>query len=187
MPAGGLTPTSLPLVHKTVWQSENETRAFAEALAGHAEIACAFIELRGDLGAGKTTFARHLLRELGVRGRIKSPTYTVVLPYEVALPQQFAQENKTLLGPSLAIWHFDFYRFTDAREWEDAGFREIFADEGLKLAEWPEKARSLLPLADLVIEIAWQADGAGAGDDQPGEARNVTLTAQTETGLKLLQ
>jgi hypothetical protein len=87
----------------------------------------AFIELHGDLGAGKTTLVRHLLRALGVQGRVKSPTYAVVEPHEV---------------PGLAIWHFDFYRFTDPREWEDAGFRDVFASPGLKLAEWPRKRRA---------------------------------------------
>ena len=103
------------------------TRAPSRArLAAHPAIANAFIELHGELGAGKTTLVRHLLRALGVQGRIKSPTYAVVEPYEL---------------PTLStIWHFDFYRFNDPREWEDAGFRDIFAGPGLKLAEWPEKA-----------------------------------------------
>ncbi len=70
----------------------------------------AFIELHGPLGAGKTTFVRHLLHALGVAGRIKSPTYAVVEPYAV---------------DGLAISHFDFYRFDDPREWEDAGFRDV--------------------------------------------------------------
>ena len=121
----------------------------------------AFIELRGDLGAGKTTFVRHLLRALGVQGRIKSPTYAVVEPHEV---------------PGLNIWHFDFYRFTDPREWEDAGFRDVFASPGLKLAEWPEKTAGVLPAADLVIGIETQAD----------TSRHVTLTAQTAVGAALI-
>ena len=86
----------------------------------------AFIELQGALGAGKTTFARHLLRALGVTGRIKSPTYAVMEPYELPRSRRPA--------------HFDFYRFDDPHEWEDAGFRDVFASAGLKLAEWPEKA-----------------------------------------------
>ena len=120
------------------------------------------IELQGDLGAGKTTLVRHLLRALGVQGRVKSPTYAVVEPYEL---------------PGLNVWHFDFYRFSDPREWEDAGFRDIFASPGLKLAEWPEKATGFIPRADLVIHL-------DALDD---DARQVTLSAQTEVGLALLQ
>jgi tRNA threonylcarbamoyladenosine biosynthesis protein TsaE len=145
-----------------VWPTEEGTRAFAAELAAHPAIADAFIELHGDLGAGKTTFVRHLLRALGVQERIKSPTYTVAEPHEV---------------PGLAIWHFDFYRFNDPREWEDAGFRDVFAGPGLKVAEWPEKAAGLLPTADLVVRIEAQAD----------ESRNVTLKAQTPRGQELLK
>jgi len=150
------------IVESLVWHSEADTAQFATALAAQPALRHAFIELQGDLGAGKTTFVRHLLRALGVAGRIKSPTYAVVEPHEV---------------PGLAIWHFDFYRFSDPREWEDAGFRDIFASPGLKLAEWPEKAAALLPPADLLIQLQVQAD----------ESRRATLTAQTTTGAALLQ
>ncbi len=78
--------------------------------------------------------------------------------------------------PGLAIWHFDFYRFNDPREWEDAGFRDLFAAEGLKMAEWPEKAAGLLPRADLVLRI----------EVLPDESRRVTLQAQTPLGRELL-
>ena len=145
-----------------VWRSEDDTRAFAAQLAAHPVIGQAFIELHGDLGAGKTTLARHLLHALGVQGRVKSPTYTVVEPYE---------------SNGMQIWHFDFFRFNDPREWEDAGFRDIFAGPGLKLAEWPEKAAALLPRADLIVRIEAQAD----------ETRKVTLLAQTLVGQELLQ
>jgi len=145
-----------------VWRTEDDTRAFAARLAAHPSLANAFIELHGDLGAGKTTLVRHLLRALGVQGRVKSPTYTVVEPHET---------------PKFPVWHFDFFRFNDPREWEDAGFRDIFAAPGLKLAEWPEKAAGLLPEADLVIRIE-------ALDD---ESRNVTLLARSPLGGELLQ
>jgi tRNA threonylcarbamoyladenosine biosynthesis protein TsaE len=144
------------------WAGEEDTRAFAERLAAHPAIAGAFIALQGDLGAGKTTLVRHLLRALGAEGRIKSPTYAVVEPYEL---------------PALAAWHFDFYRFDDPREWEDAGFREIFAGPGLKIAEWPEKAARLLPVADLDIAIALAEDDVH---------RHVTLRANTARGVELL-
>jgi tRNA threonylcarbamoyladenosine biosynthesis protein TsaE len=138
------------------------TQLFAAALAAQPALHDAFVELHGDLGAGKTTLVRHLLRALGVQGRVKSPTYAVVEPYEL---------------PDLNVWHFDFYRFSDPREWEDAGFRDIFASPGLKLAEWPEKAAGFLPRADLVIHLEAMSD----------DARQVTLTAQTATGVALLQ
>ena len=146
----------------TTWRSEDDTAAWAQRLAAQPALANAFITLHGDLGAGKTTLVRHLLRALGVQGRIKSPTYAVVEPHETA---------------QLAIWHFDFYRFDDPREWEDAGFRDIFASHGLKLAEWPEKAAALTPPADLAIHIE-------AMDETE---RQVTLRAGTATGRSLLQ
>src|SRR5665647_2474982 len=88
-----------PIVKSLLWSSEVATQLFAAALAKQPALHNAFIELRGDLGVGKTTFARHLLRALGVQSRIKSPTYAVVEPYE--LPRH-AQDR-------LNIWHFDFY------------------------------------------------------------------------------
>ena len=149
-----------------VWKTEADTEAFAMRLAAQPTLRDAFIELHGDLGAGKTTFVRHLLRALGVPGRIKSPTYAVVEPHEVSGP-----------AGTLNIWHFDFYRFSDPREWEDAGFRDIFASPGLKLAEWPEKAAGHLPVADLALTIDTMAD----------ETRNISITANTATGRELLQ
>ena len=146
----------------TTWRSEDDTAAWAQRLTAQPALANAFITLHGDLGAGKTTLVRHLLRALGVQGRIKSPTYAVVEPHD---------------APGLSIWHFDFYRFDDPREWEDAGFRDIFASPGLKLAEWPEKAAALTPPADLAIHIE-------AMDETE---RQVTLRAGTATGRSLLQ
>ena len=147
------------------WPDEAATAAFAQHLAQQPALANAFIELDGDLGAGKTTLVRHLLRALGVGGRIKSPTYAEVEPYTL-----------TRNGEPLAVWHFDFYRFTDPREWEDAGFRDLFAAPGLKLAEWAAKARATQPLADLVIRLQAQDDGT----------RVVQLVPQTAVGEALL-
>ncbi len=163
----------MPIVKSLVWPDEAATQMFAAALAMQPAIHHAFIELHGDLGAGKTTLVRHLLQALGVQGRIKSPTYAVVEPYE--LPEDTLTQNPAA-APPLNIWHFDFYRFSDPREWEDAGFRDIFASPGLKLAEWPEKAAGQIPKADLVIHIETQAD----------ESRVVTVTAQTPTGASLI-
>ena len=144
------------------WPDENATQAFAQQLAGQAALRNAFVCLRGNLGAGKTTLVRHLLGALGVQGRVKSPTYAVVEAYTL---------------PGLDIWHFDFYRFNDPREWEDAGFRDIFASPGLKLAEWPDKAASMLPPADLDIQL----------EVDLSEQRCVSLRAQTATGEALLK
>lgn len=150
-----------PIVKTLHWPDEAATQAFAQTLATQPTLQRAFIQLHGDLGAGKTTLVRHLLRALGVAGRIKSPTYAVVESYEL---------------PALAIWHFDFYRFQHPREADDAGFRDIFASPGLKLAEWPQKAVGYLPQADLVIELEVLAD----------ESRQVSLIAHTELGQTLL-
>lgn len=143
------------------WADEAACHATASALALQPALRDAFIELHGTLGAGKTTFARHLLQTLGVQGRIKSPTYAVLESYEV---------------PGLLISHFDFYRFKDPQEFEDAGFRDVFAEPGLKLAEWPEMAEGLLPIPDLRVELT-------ALD---GDERRVTFSAYTPRGLELL-
>ena len=121
------------------WADEAACAAFARRLARQTGLERAFLTLHGPLGAGKTTFVRHLLRALGVTGRIKSPTYTVLEPHH---------------APGLDIAHFDFYRFNDPREWEDAGFRDVFAQPGLKLAEWPDKAAGALPRPDLAFHIS---------------------------------
>jgi tRNA threonylcarbamoyladenosine biosynthesis protein TsaE len=155
------------LIVRQDWSTEDETRRFAETLASRPQIRDAFISLHGELGAGKTTFVRHLLRALGVAGRVKSPTYAVLEPHE-------AVGND---GQGIAVSHFDFYRFNDAREFDDAGFRDLFAAPGLKLAEWPEKAAGALPLADLQIHIEVLDDGR----------RRAALHAATPTGRALLE
>jgi tRNA threonylcarbamoyladenosine biosynthesis protein TsaE len=151
-----------------LWPDEAACAASATALARRAGIHTAFIELRGPLGAGKTTFVRHLLHALGVVGRIKSPTYAVMEPYDLPGPPGPPTDRKA--------WHFDFYRFDDPQEWEDAGFRDVFASSGLKLVEWPEKADGLLPQADLVLDIEPRDD----------EQRAVRSSAHTERGRGLL-
>ena len=151
------------------WPDEAACAAFAQGLALKAELHDAFIELYGPLGAGKTTFVRHLLRALGVSGRIKSPTYAVLEPYEL---------------PGLAISHLDFYRFEDPREWIDAGFRELFAAPGLKLAEWPQNAGGQLPMPDLRLHLNVHLNMhlEPSADD----ARAVLAEACTRRGVALL-
>lgn len=147
-----------------LWPDEAACAASARALAGRPALRRACIELRGPLGAGKTTFVRHLLQALGVTGRVKSPTYALMEPY-------------TLAEPAGDAWHFDFYRFNDPQEWEDAGFRDLFASEGLKLVEWPDKAAGLLPEPDLALSLE-PAD--------VGTARRVAWQARSARGLELL-
>lgn len=147
------------------WPDEAACGVAAAALAAHAALSNAFIELHGPLGAGKTTFVRHLLHALGVQGRVKSPTYTVLEPYAI-------EHGEARFAAS----HFDFYRFDDPQEFEDAGFRDVFAAPGLKLAEWPEKARGLLPVADLQIHI----------EPHEGDARSARFEARSVRGLELM-
>ncbi|MFY7866480.1 tRNA (adenosine(37)-N6)-threonylcarbamoyltransferase complex ATPase subunit type 1 TsaE [Roseateles sp.] len=153
------------------WPDEAACESFAQRLAAllqHSPAPVnASIELHGSLGAGKTSLTRHLLRALGVTGRIKSPSYAVLESYE--LGADFIQVGE--------VSHFDFYRFNDPREWEDAGFRDIFAAPGLKLSEWPEKAAGMLPSADLQICLSVQGD----------DSRLVDLHAGSPFGLALLQ
>ena len=163
------------------WANENDTQSFVRRLAACPAIAHATITLQGDLGAGKTTFVRHLLRALGVQGRIKSPTYAVVEPHSaVVCPGMQA-------GAPLAIWHFDFYRFTDPREWEDAGFRELFANPGLKLVEWPERAVGLMPTADAELHIEADETSPTVPDDNSDTPRRASFTAFTGAGESLLR
>ena len=154
------------IVKKIVWVDEAATKAFATTLGNRPFPAATLMELRGDLGAGKTTFVRHLLAAFGVHGRVKSPTYAVVEPYTL----------QSGSNSGMNIWHFDFYRFNDPREWEEAGFRDIFASPGLKLVEWPDKAGDYLPQADLVLAI----------EVLDNDTRLVTLTAETAVGKGLL-
>ena len=158
-----------PIVKTLVWKDEAATQLFAAALATQPALRDCYVELHGELGAGKTTLTRHLLHALGVTGRVKSPTYTVVEPYELAASPERPQ--------ALQIWHFDFYRFNHPSEWEDAGFRDIFASAGLKLAEWPDKVAAFVPPADLVIRI----------EVLPDTIRHILLIAQTPIGIQLME
>ena len=154
---------------------EAQTHGLAATLARSPELADAVLALHGDLGAGKTTLVRHLLRALGVSGRIKSPTYAVVEPHQAPWPAAWSPKDRTALD----IWHFDFYRFSDPREWEDAGFRELFAQPGLKLVEWPEKAQGAMPLPDADLTLLPM--------DDHEHSRSLTFMARTPRGQQLLE
>ncbi len=118
--------------------------------------------LCGDLGAGKTTLTRGLLRGLGHTGKVKSPTYTLVEPYK---------------DSRISVYHFDFYRFTHAEEFLEAGLEEYFEGDGIRLVEWPDRAQPYLPAADL--EVRLQVSAAGG--------RDLELRALSEEGQTCLE
>ncbi|MGB7542658.1 MAG: tRNA (adenosine(37)-N6)-threonylcarbamoyltransferase complex ATPase subunit type 1 TsaE [Burkholderiales bacterium] len=118
------------------------------------------VYLRGELGSGKTTLVRGMLRALGHQGRVKSPTYTLVELYSLS---------------RLNLYHFDFYRFRDPKELGDAGLGEYFEGDCACVVEWPEKAGDALPPPDLELALAHAATG-----------RDVVIRAASETGERCL-
>jgi len=142
-------------------ENEDATLALGRALAGGLA-AGMVVYLIGDLGAGKTTLARGVLRRMGYDGKVKSPTFTLVEVYAFS---------------RLYLYHFDFYRFHDPRELGEAGFREYFTPQSVCLVEWPEKATGLPP-PDLRI-LMTVAELAESG-------RNVQIFADTEAGVTCL-
>lgn len=101
------------------------------------------LHLSGELGSGKTTLVRGLLRALGVQGAVKSPTFTWVEPYRAS---------------RLDLYHFDFYRFDKKTEWLSSGLREYFRPDAVCIVEWPERAAELLPPPDLAVHLLYEAE-----------------------------
>ena len=122
------------------------------------------VALSGDLGTGKTTFVRGVLRGLGWRGRVKSPSFSLVEHYSFS---------------SLYFYHFDFYRFADPREWETAGLAECFRDDSACMIEWPERVSGLLPSPDLSLAFAYPGGADAAG-------RLLVAQAHTKAGDRCL-
>ena len=152
-----------PVEFSAFLADEAATLAVGENLAMALEPGM-FVSLSGELGSGKTSLARGILRGLGYQGKVKSPTYTLVELYKLS---------------RLDLYHFDLYRFNDPQELLDAGFRDNFGNGNICLVEWPERAAGLLPQAD--VKIALAAEGAG---------RRLRIKAETEPGrhcLKKLQ
>ena len=123
------------------------------------------VYLHGDLGAGKTTFTRGVLHGLGHVGKVKSPTYTLVEPYQIVLDESF----------KYTLYHFDLYRFTCEEEWDAAGFREYFNPQSICIIEWPEKAENVLPQANIIVQLSLYNDG-----------RHIEFSAGTSLGNQCL-
>lgn len=154
---------------KQYCRQEAETAALGIAFAATLEkwlsqnpVAHLNISLEGDLGAGKTTFARYLIQNLGHDGKVKSPTYTLCEPYAISRNRQL-----------FTVHHFDLYRMRDPLEWQEAGFAEHFDVPGFCLIEWPEKAEGTLPGFDIQIQLE-----AGNNEDE----RSINIYALTEQG-----
>jgi tRNA threonylcarbamoyladenosine biosynthesis protein TsaE len=139
---------------------ENATLALATRLAAQIQPGMV-IYLHGDLGAGKTCLVRGILNALGFAGRVKSPTYTLLEPYHAA---------------GLDLRHFDLYRLQDENEWEFAGFRDEFNGISIFFIEWPEKARSFIPPADLEVSLNILQEG-----------RRADISGNTSIGLACLK
>jgi tRNA threonylcarbamoyladenosine biosynthesis protein TsaE len=159
--------------------SEAQTAAIAEKLAGvmsalikksnsnKLNTAVALhLSLIGDLGTGKTTFTRYLLKALGHTGKVKSPTYTLCEPYELSTD-----------GTKFSLHHFDLYRMRYAEEWLDAGFRDTFSNPGICIVEWPEKAEGTLPAVDAELHLTMQDD----------ETRELIIKAISPAGKSLIE
>jgi len=139
---------------------ESQQVALAQTVASHLDSSFLML-LKGDLGAGKTTFARAFIQASGFDGVVKSPTYTLVEPYPIS-------HNRM-------CYHFDLYRIADPEELEYTGARDYFNDKDVCLVEWPEKAEGYLPVADWICEFSYLDKG-----------RCLLIKALTAKGKKLM-
>ncbi|WP_051302514.1 tRNA (adenosine(37)-N6)-threonylcarbamoyltransferase complex ATPase subunit type 1 TsaE [Sedimenticola selenatireducens] len=140
--------------------SERKQELIGMALSRVVPSSC-LIYLTGDLGAGKTTLARGFLRGLGHAGSVKSPTYTLIEPYEIG---------------NRRCYHLDLYRLADPDEIEFLGLRDMLQDDAIMLVEWPEQGQGALPEPDLLIRIRYLEDG-----------RELVIEAETDSGARLME
>jgi tRNA threonylcarbamoyladenosine biosynthesis protein TsaE len=146
----------------TMWTVELQGEQLQESFGGYLAGLCAppcTLFLQGDLGTGKTTLVRGFLRGLGYRGKVKSPTYTLLEPYEL---------------PDCVCYHFDQYRLADPEELEYLGLSDLLESRAILLVEWPERGGDRLPPADLELRL-----------EHAGEARRLSLSGLSEAGRAL--
>lgn len=160
-----MTSTAKKAQSREIYLADEEqqialAQVVAQALEKHINSSFVML-LQGDLGAGKTTFARGFIHASGFDGVVKSPTYTLVEPYSI--------NNNRM------CYHFDLYRLADPEELEFTGARDYFNDNDICLVEWPEKAEGFLPPADWICEFSYHNKG-----------RNLVISALTEKGKKLM-
>ena len=146
--------TTMPMARKYL-ADPDATMAAGAALAPRLHGGM-IVTLTGELGAGKTKLVRGLVRGLGWTGTVKSPSYSLVEHYPM---------------PSLYLYHFDFYRFNNVAEWEDAGFADYFRPDALCVIEWPQRVRDRLPAIDVALSLHYR-----------GEGRELSLQANTPEG-----
>jgi len=146
--------------HQCFLADETQQIALAKRVAQYLQSSFVML-LKGNLGVGKTTFARGFVQASGFDGVVKSPTYTLVEPYPI-------RSNRM-------CYHFDLYRLSDPEELEFTGARDYFNENDVCLVEWPEKAEGFLPKADWICEFSHQEMG-----------RNLVILAATDKGKKLM-
>jgi len=152
-------PDSTILIAGNVEQMRAIGAAFAAALSSVADAAVVFA-IRGELGAGKTTLVGGLLNALGLRGPARSPTYTLIEPYELA---------------ERSVYHLDLYRLVDPSEVEGLGVRDLLAANAVLLIEWPEKGGAFMPAADIALAI-----------DYAGTGRQLRVSPHSQVGRRLM-
>lgn len=141
-------------------ESDSAMRAFGAQMANVCPARC-IIYLIGELGAGKSTFARGFLHALGHQGSVRSPTYTLLEHYSL---------------PARQIYHLDLYRLADPEELEFLGLRDWLERDAILLVEWPEKGEGVLPQADVILEIEYE-----------GSARRVNLKPMSDSGIQFIE